>query len=405
MKHLLPRQSPALVLLAVVLLCVQMACSLPFDIGSSAPEPTIDVAKIIPTEKSAPTLAKTDTPAAKAGTPTATRPTPAASTASAFPRYTLRADVASETLSVANTSDTAPADALQTVSAPGGVGFEGPFCSKNYDKPTLEGPSQVEVFSRFHAVLACGLQPNEKVTITVTLPDGTTTTEKAVFDASLNGGVSHFIEPKLGDLLGKYKLQFAGTGAPLTTTVEVVPPTQPGMEKLGEGQFFLHGFSPQEAVRLFAYQPSRDGSTFTLKGWREFKVDDKGELVVEDQILGSTLVLLDAKDEIFTASWGPPIPILRNAAENNCSGAPVTQLKPGGHAVVNTQQTGPNNLRTSPDAKAPIVGMINPGQGVTILDTPPVCASGYLWWNVRVDKSGEIGWTAEGGDGDYWLVP
>jgi hypothetical protein len=395
-----------IVLFAALLLGMQLACSLPFAVEQSAATSTPRVVKVpataVPTESAA--ITPGDTPTA-AVTIAPTVPGATATSASTLPRYTLRTNIASETISSANAATKAPDDILQTVSAPGGVGFEGPFCSKTYTKPTLEGPAQVEVFSRFNAVQACGWKPNEEVTITLTLPDGSSTTEKAKFDADMNGGVAHFIEPKIGDLLGKYTLQFEGTSGKLTTSVKVIPPSQPGLEKLGEGQFFLHGLAPLEVVRVFAYQPSSDGTTFILKGWRELKADGQGELVVENQILGSTIELVDAKGKIFTSSWGPPVPILRTTGEKDCSGAPVSQLKPGGHAVVNNQQKTPNNLRTKPDPKAPILGMINPGEGMAILDEAPVCAGGYLWWNVRTDKSGKTGWTAEGGDGDYWLVP
>lgn len=33
----------------------------------------------------------------------------------------------------------------------------------------------------------------------------------------------------------------------------------------------------------------------------------------------------------------------------------------------------------------------------------PECSGGFAWWQVRY--GGQIGWTAEGGDGVYWLEP
>jgi hypothetical protein len=62
----------------------------------------------------------------------------------------------------------------------------------------------------------------------------------------------------------------------------------------------------------------------------------------------------------------------------------------------------PNNLRAEPRTDAALVGEIAPNAVFSII-AGPQCANGLAWW--QVDYDGQIGWTAEGQDGDYWLEP
>jgi hypothetical protein len=62
----------------------------------------------------------------------------------------------------------------------------------------------------------------------------------------------------------------------------------------------------------------------------------------------------------------------------------------------------PNVVRSAPGRgpDSTILGQITAGTIVHALEGP-VCASGYYWW--KVDTGMISGWTAEGGDGVYWL--
>jgi hypothetical protein len=62
----------------------------------------------------------------------------------------------------------------------------------------------------------------------------------------------------------------------------------------------------------------------------------------------------------------------------------------------------PNVMRSLPGRgqDSQIIGQIPEGSIVKILDGP-TCADGYFWW--KVDAGLVSGWTAEGGDGVYWL--
>lgn len=80
-----------------------------------------------------------------------------------------------------------------------------------------------------------------------------------------------------------------------------------------------------------------------------------------------------------------------------CALAP--QLSPGQRAVVSPGLA--NRVRTAASINAEVVGRIQAGEVVTVVQGP-VCAGGYYWYSVQ--GAGLAGWTVEGIDGDYWLL-
>lgn len=79
-----------------------------------------------------------------------------------------------------------------------------------------------------------------------------------------------------------------------------------------------------------------------------------------------------------------------------CSLAP--RLSVGQNAIVNP---GPSNrVRVAATTNSAIIGNLDAGE-VAYVEQGPVCNNGYHWYFVR---NGRIaGWTAEGGNGNYWL--
>ncbi len=59
-----------------------------------------------------------------------------------------------------------------------------------------------------------------------------------------------------------------------------------------------------------------------------------------------------------------------------------------------------NNLRTNPSLEGERIGGIPAGGEFEVVGGP-VDSLRYVWW--QVDYNGQVGWTAEGLDGDYWL--
>ena len=62
-----------------------------------------------------------------------------------------------------------------------------------------------------------------------------------------------------------------------------------------------------------------------------------------------------------------------------------------------------NKLRQSPVRDSPETGKIDPGEIVEALDGP-TCAEGFAWWLVRSAGGKDEGWTAEGRQGESWLL-
>src|SRR4030065_25748 len=56
-----------------------------------------------------------------------------------------------------------------------------------------------------------------------------------------------------------------------------------------------------------------------------------------------------------------------------------------------------------PNHSGEVIGQIQPGENVLVLDAPR-CADGYTWWFIH-SVAGIEGWTAEGDATGYWLTP
>lgn len=83
--------------------------------------------------------------------------------------------------------------------------------------------------------------------------------------------------------------------------------------------------------------------------------------------------------------------------------APPTRLQRGRRAYVLPQPPTPNRVFREPNRQSQLVGYIDPGAQMTLIDGPR-CAQNSYWWYVQADN-GVIGWTAEGQPGEYWLAP
>jgi uncharacterized protein YgiM (DUF1202 family) len=84
----------------------------------------------------------------------------------------------------------------------------------------------------------------------------------------------------------------------------------------------------------------------------------------------------------------------------NCSSAPPIRMAVGRYGRVTPGV--PNNMRQTADPNAALVGQIQPGQIFYVVGGP-VCSFGFYWW--QVNFNGIVGWTPEGGSGQYWVEP
>ncbi len=87
-----------------------------------------------------------------------------------------------------------------------------------------------------------------------------------------------------------------------------------------------------------------------------------------------------------------------------CPGARLSRLYPGMTAYVAYDPPLDQRVRKGAGTKYEIVGMMDPGTQFSILDGPK-CANGWVWWKIETTDWTLSGWTVEGDESDYWLVP
>lgn len=88
-----------------------------------------------------------------------------------------------------------------------------------------------------------------------------------------------------------------------------------------------------------------------------------------------------------------------------CPDSPyLSQLRVGMKASIALDPPLPNRVRKDPSTSATIIGYIDPGGEVEILEGPS-CEQGWTWWKVKTLSGDLTGWTAEGDKDGYWLIP
>lgn len=90
----------------------------------------------------------------------------------------------------------------------------------------------------------------------------------------------------------------------------------------------------------------------------------------------------------------------RVSSQDDCSGVPLPRLRSGMIAETSSGQS--NNVRDAADTDAKRTGQIPADSRFQVLSDAS-CADGYYWY--QVDYQGLMGWTVEGADGEYWLLP
>jgi len=88
----------------------------------------------------------------------------------------------------------------------------------------------------------------------------------------------------------------------------------------------------------------------------------------------------------FIAVAGNTVPVVPATGDNPLG------LQIGGRAVV--PAGGNVNIRQNPSTTATVLGIIRPGDTVTVL-AGPTSAEGLRWWQVRRESDGVVGWVAD----------
>ena len=97
-----------------------------------------------------------------------------------------------------------------------------------------------------------------------------------------------------------------------------------------------------------------------------------------------------------------PSPTPRIVLSKPCPDAATSRLKIGDLAYVTKDPPLANRVRQEPNTDAEVLGYITPGGSMEII-AGPECANGWVWW--RVKNADLEGWTPEGDQETYWLVP
>lgn len=87
-----------------------------------------------------------------------------------------------------------------------------------------------------------------------------------------------------------------------------------------------------------------------------------------------------------------------------CPNSYVSRLHVGDKAHVSYEPPLPNRVRSQPNTNSAVLGRIQPGETVNILQGPK-CGQGWVWWKIQSISTGMKGWTSEGDNNDYWLIP
>ncbi|MDX1990847.1 MAG: SH3 domain-containing protein [bacterium] len=83
-----------------------------------------------------------------------------------------------------------------------------------------------------------------------------------------------------------------------------------------------------------------------------------------------------------------------------CPGAPASRLVVGEQGRVAREQ--PHRLRQSPSTESETITEMPPNATFTVRSGPS-CGEDFAWW--YIEFGGLLGWSAESGEGEYWLEP
>lgn len=175
----------------------------------------------------------------------------------------------------------------------------------------------------------------------------------------------------------------AGMVAQVTPGLPNVVRTHPGTHQSGATYSKVIGEIPGGAQ--FAVN---DGPVCGPDGRYWWRVDYRGLVGWTAEGEGSTY-------------WLEPV----NKGVAQCPGALPSRLQPANYmnARVTSYPDLPNTIRSRPSlTNSQKIGSIPAGEAITVLEGPR-CADGYAWY--RVHYANTTGWTAESGNGFYWLEP
>lgn len=328
-------------------------------------------------------------------------------------------DPPTKTFSLQNANKIAPDDILEEV-AFGGRGGPGDCDKEDPNYPAVdEGQSNPNAeWLAPISVVVCGWSSDSNVNVTLNLPDGNYYTdtvkveEKTIVVQETKTASMSYVHydyfPDTNSPTGVYKFVFSGNSGNVEYSVHVSMPNDAKMHYINNIQsYYLYNFLPNEEIRLFLYDASSANAIFLA--WERYVVDANGRLIIKANE-GAYFVIGESTGPISTVLINPSVILNKSLSDGNqssfksCPGALPSRLEIGKYAYVATDPPLDNRVREGAGTDYSIIGYIETGNAMKILDGPK-CANGWSWWKVQsIKKSDLVGWTSEGDD-TYWLIP
>jgi len=307
-----------------------------------------------------------------------------------------------------------PADVLKEVAYYSGLGGCNDYCGAPPPpclQPTfLQLESEKEWLSHVN-IQMCGWQPAENISVTMTYQGSIFQT----FEVQANsGGEAWYSLPVTSMVPGIYSVILDAPSGHLETKFNIYMPSTPRMYSVSDTKLILFGFSPNENIRLFAYEMiffnPPDYNALHLSGWSSYQVDSSGMLIVNvpydigiayfvvSEVSG---LVVDSDTTLRRRTLGRTAsPIFAST----CGGPPsflmlIVQFNP----FVSTAESSTISMRADPGFSKTILSDLPPRTNVTVLRGPE-CVDNTPWWYGRTEDGSE-GWMPEYQNDIYLLQP
>jgi pimeloyl-ACP methyl ester carboxylesterase len=134
------------------------------------------------------------------------------------------------------------------------------------------------------------------------------------------------------------------------------------------------------------------GGSYTRSNQYTFQVNGNS-LTIEGEFVqvGSTFTRIDTLPQ-------------ERFDQNTCAGTIPSQMLVGRPGRVSFTDGTSTRLRSDPTISSQVLMEMSEGHSFDVVDGP-VCADGYTWWQLKERSRGQLGWSAEGADDQYFIWP
>lgn len=315
---------------------------------------------------------------------------------------------------ISSAKTVAPQDILEEISYYGqGAGA---YCSDtSYPSPKVGRATETTELMYVGVLIVCGWKTDETLTGIIQFPDGKIITIPVGLE---NDGEAYYgrlaFTPTLNDLPGDYLFKIKGKSATVQVTITFNAPDGPHIYLIEDDELLLHGFAPNEKIRLFCYVSAK------LAGWEEYTVDASGKLTLrfagvpisqagDFGIISDFVALGEKSGEAHILRphvyYGGSIDMIEQGTivKQPVCGNLKSYLHKGGAARITITDGTKTRIRAKAGFTQKILDSLPEGTPLTILQGP-VCADKSAWWQVRT-KDGLEGWMAEYQGDTYLLEP